>query len=455
MKSLPALKVLDISGATRIKEIFFDCFDGTDNLRFLDLSGTNIRFLPESLGKHLCRLTLKGCSKLEKLLNSQGLTDLQALDLSNSSALQKFPDDFFVNLTSLQSLDLSNSEVKCFPSLSNLGNLRKLLLKGCSFERLPESKTFGSFEGLTNLEELDLSDCKSQAEQLPSLEGLNKLKIIKLSEAPDFKISTKICELDLRGTSSLNLKGIDFEALSRPSELRRLRLSKVAFDCIGSYLANLKQLEVLDLSGEAVESLPSFLSSFTDLKQLLLKGCSSLKELQWLKSLSQLDVLDLSGTQVKNLGDEISPLRNIKNLHIPEEVAKEFKGGKNVDALPMELKLDPCCISEPSEIPHGDKKPRIVVHGVELLKSLKENSTLLESISLKNISGCWLERCNNMASIVAEADQGKWGTLEILWILNLPELKSFYDEKVQSLSFGSSIKRLYIDCCPKLETLFP
>ncbi|KAE8727430.1 Detected protein of unknown function [Hibiscus syriacus] len=555
MKRLEKLKVLDISGATRIKEIFFDCFDGTDNLRFLDLSETNIRFLPESLGKHLCRLTLKSCSKLEKLLNSQGLTDLQALDLSNSSGLQKFPDDFFVNLTSLQSLDLSNSQVKCFPSLSKLGNLRKLLLKGCSFERLPESKTFGSFEGLTNLEELDLSDCKSQAEQFPRLEDLNKLKIIKLSgykalsEIDSLKHTPELEDLDLSETqistlpniSSKKLRSIilnkctqlkeapDFQSLPNLFELDLRGYPKNACDRIKS-LENLsgeaveylpKKLEVLDLSGEAVESLPSSLVKLTDLKQLLLKGCSSLKELPSLNTLSQLEVLDLSGIQVENLGDKISDLRNMKSLHLPGMVADEFKGGKNVDALPMELKLDHCCISESSEIPQGDSKPRIVVQGTELLKSLKENSALLESIrnsissvrakskdednycdsrkhifgdiytkvrkfpsedavresleihgfdgfptgievlleharyvvllengfmnnlsdlkpdSLKNISGCWLERCNKMVTIFVEADQGKWGTLEILWISNLPELKSLYDEKVQSLSFGS------------------
>ncbi|KAK8639945.1 hypothetical protein V6N13_138311 [Hibiscus sabdariffa] len=587
MKHLPKLKVLDVSGATRIKEIFYDCFDDTENLRFLDLSETDIRFLPDSLGKHLCGLKLKGCSKLEKLLSSTGLTNLESLDLSDSSGLQKFPDDFFVNLTSLRSLDLSNSKVKYFPSLPNLHNLRYLRLKGCSFERPPESKTFGSFEGLTNLVELDLSDCKSQAEQLPSLEGLNLLEVIKLSgykalseigslkhmsvlqeldlsetqistlpdlsptklryiilnkctllkEAPDFKIPPLLEELDVRGTSFLNLKGIDFEALSRLPQLRKLRLSKTAFDCIQSYLDNLKQLEVLDLSGETVESLPSSLASLTNLRQLLLKGCSSLKELPSLNSLSKLEVIDLSGTKVENVGDKISQLRNLKNLHLPEEVAEEFKDGKNVDAIPIELKLDHCCISESSEIPQGEKKPRIVLQGAEVLKSLKENSTLLESIrhsssyvraqskdednysdsrkhifgdiyakirklpseakdgqsleihgfdafpdgievllehakyvflvengfmknlsdlkpdSLKNISGCWLERCNNMECMVVQADQGKWRTLEILWISNLPKLKSLYDE-VQSLSFGS-IKCLYIDCCPMLESVFP
>ncbi|KAB2070548.1 hypothetical protein ES319_A08G162900v1 [Gossypium barbadense] len=593
MKHLHKLKVLDVSGATKIKEIFYDCFTDTDNLKILDLSETDIRFLPESLGKSLCDLKLKGCSKLERLLDTRNLTNLELLDLSDCSSLKAFPNNFFEHLTSLKSLDLSNSQVKSFPSHFDLPYLRHLLLKNCSFESLPESKTFGSFDKLRNLVELDLSGCKSPAEQLPSLEHLTNLEVINLSgykalseidasfehmswlqvlnlsetkvsslpklsnhsklrslilnnctelrTSPDFDILLKLEELDLRGTCSLT--NIKAENLSRLTQLKTLRLSKSAFEATQSYLPNLEQLEVLDLSGEEdVEFVPS-LDNLIRLRQLLLGGCSKLNKLPPLNSLSQLEVLDLSGTKVPKIGEEIWNLK-LKRLHLPEGAIEEFNSGirtKKLEHLPLELKLDHCYVSKPSEIPQGDKVPlpRIVVLGVELLKSLKEDSALLERIrhsifsvraqpkkednysdsrkhifsciyskikklpskekddqcleiqgfdvfpsdievllehatyvflvengflknlsdlkadSLKNIRGCWLERCNNVEeSIFLEADLGKWGTLEILWISNLPKLKSLYEEKVQSLSFGS-IKHLYIDCCPKLETVFP
>ncbi|KAA3469267.1 Nbs-lrr resistance-like protein [Gossypium australe] len=591
MKHLYKLKVLDVSGATKIKEIFYDCFTDTDNLKILDLSETDIRFLPESLGKSLCDLKLKGCSKLERLLDTRNLTSLESLDLSDCSSLKGFPNNFFEHLTSLKSLDLSNSQVKSFPSHFELPYLRHLLLKNCSFESLPESKTFGSFDELRNLVELDLSGCKSPAEQLPSLEHLIDLEVINLSgytalseidasfermswlqvlnlsetkvsslpelskpsklrslilnnctqlrTSPDFGIHSKeseLEELDLRGTRSLT--NIKAESLSCLPRLKTLRLSKSAFEAFQSYLPNLKQLEVLDLSGEEdVESVPS-LNDLNSLRQLLLGGCSKLNKLPSLNSLCQLEVLDLSGTKVTKIRDKIRHLK-LKRLHLPEGVVEEFNGG--IEDLPLELKLDHCYVSKPSEIPQGYKVPlpRIVVQGVEILKSLKEDSASLERIrhsissvralpkkednysdsrkhifsciyskikklpskatddqcleiqgfdvfpsdievllehatyvflvengflknlsdlkadSLKNIRGCWLERCNNMEeSIFVEADLGKWGTLEILWISNLPKLKGLYEEKVQSLSFGS-IKHLYIDCCPKLDTVFP
>ncbi|MBA0796536.1 hypothetical protein Gohar_007299, partial [Gossypium harknessii] len=587
MKHLHKLKVLDVSGATKIKEIFYDCFTDTDNLKILDLSETDIRFLPESLGKSLCDIRLKGCSKLERLLDTRNLTSLESLDLSDCFSLKGFPNNFFEHLTSLKSLDLSNSQVKSFPSHFDLPYLRHLLLKNCSFESLPESKTFASFDELRNLVELDLSGCKSPAEQLPSLEHLINLEVINLSgykalseidvsfehmswlevlnlsetkvsslpklsnpsklrslilnnctqlrTSPDFDILSELEELDLRGTRFLT--NIEAESLSRLPRLKKLRLSKSAFEAIQSYLPNLKQLEVLDLSGEEeVDSVPS-LDNLISLRQLFLGGCLKLNKLPPLNSLSQLEVLDLSCTKVPNIGEEISNLK-LKRLHLPEGVVEKFNGGKKLEDLPLELKLDHCYVSKPLEIPQGDKVPRIIVQGVELLKILKEDSVLLERIrhsissvraqpkkednysdsrkhifsciyskikklpseekdnqcleiqgfdvfpsdievflehatyvflvengflknlsdlkpgSLKNIRGCWLERCNNMEkSIFVEADLGKWGTLEILWISNLPKLKSLYDEKVQSLSFGS-IKHLYIDCCPKLETVF-
>ncbi|TYG58160.1 hypothetical protein ES288_D08G199900v1 [Gossypium darwinii] len=540
MKHLHKLKVLDVSGATKIKEIFYDCFTDTDNLKILDLSETDIRFLPESLGKSLCDLKLKGYSKLERLLDTKNLTSLESLDLSDCSSLKGFPNNFFEHLTSLKSLDLSNSQVKSFPSHFDLPFLRHLLLKNCSFESLPESKTFASFDELRNLVELDLSGCKSPAEKFlehlielevinlsgykalseidASFEHMSWLQVLNLSETKvsrlpklsnpsklHFYILSELEELDLRGTCSLT--NIKAESLSCLPQLKTLRLSKSSFEAIQSYLPNLKQLEVLDLSGEDV-----------DLRQLLLEGCSKLNKLPPLNLLSELEVLDLSGT---------------KRLHLPEEVIEEFNNGvrrKKLEDLPLELKLDHCYVSKHSEIPQGDNVPRIVVQGVELLKSLKKDSALLERIrhsifsvraqpkkednysdsrkhifsciyskikklpsevkddqcleiqgfdvfpsdievllehatyvflpdSLKNIRGCCLERCNNVEkSIFVEADLGKWGTLEILWISNLLKLKSLYEEKLETVFpswlITENLETLQITFCDNLKTLF-
>ncbi|XVF52070.1 hypothetical protein PTKIN_Ptkin04bG0235300 [Pterospermum kingtungense] len=583
MKHLPSLRVYDVSGATRIKEIYYDTFDNTKSFRTLDLSKTEIRFLPDTLGELLCDLKLKACPKLEKLPNTKDLTNLESLDLSHCSALKKYPDNFFGNLPSLRSLNLSNTKV---PSLPSLPNLRRLLLKDCLLEKFPV------LEGCTFLEELDLSNCKiisadhlaevadltydmiiikkpdcykpmseigtsfehmswlqtlnlseTDISSLPPLPNPSKLHSLtlknctKLQSLPDFKILPQLKLLDLQGTTSLG--AVKAESLYPLTQLRTLKLSNIAVDGgnKSSLSENLKQLKVLDVSGEAVKSLPS-LDGLSTLLELLLGGCSSLEELPSLDTLSQLEVLDLSRTKVKKIREKISKLTHLKRLHLPEEAIEEFKGEGSINFPPLELNLDHCCISKSSDIPEGDKKPKIVVQGTELFESLKKDPALLESIrnsissvrsqckdedsygdsrkhmfgdvytqirklgeakdgqsleihgfdkfptgievvldhehinyvllvennflnnlsdlkpcSLEKIKGFWFERCNKMESIFLKADIGKWENLQILWISNLPKLKGLYDEKVESQSFGN-LKKLYIDCCPMLETVF-
>ncbi|OMO93479.1 Disease resistance protein [Corchorus olitorius] len=601
MKHLPSLKVLDVSGCTRIKEIYFDCFDEvTQYLRILDLSETEIRFLPDYLGKHLCELRLKDCHKLQRLPSTKDLKDLEFLDLSNCSTLQDFPEGFFENLTSLHSLNLSNTKVEIPQSLSQLQNLHHLFLKHCQFKTLPEfnkftslieldlsncvnleslpslkdnklleiinlssckllSKLDESFQHMSWLQELNLSD--TQISCLPSLPEPSKLRslilhnCIKLEKPPKFETLTRLEQLDLRGTTSLKLEDIKAESLNHLTQLKTLKLSKIAQDMKFSELTGLhKTLHVLDLSGEKEAQSLSSLDSLSNLRELLLGGCSSLTRLESLKSLSHLEVLDLSGTKLENVREKILELTKLKRLHLPEKAIEELKPNPeketeemnqgNVNFPPLELKFDRCCISKPSEIPEGDKKPSQVVlmHGTEIFKSLKEKPELLEKIkqstwiispahssktqgqsednygdsrrlifgdiyskirklpaatdgqfleiqgfdefpkdievvlerakyivlvenqflknlcdlqssSLKNMRGCWLERCTEMERIFAKADVEIGKSLEILWISNLPKLKNLCNADLPSMSFAN-LKQLYIDCCPMLETVF-
>ncbi|OMP11859.1 Disease resistance protein [Corchorus capsularis] len=612
MKHLKSLKVLDVSGCTRIKEIYFDCFDEvTQYLRILDLSETEIRFLPDYLGKHLCELRLKNCHKLQRLPSTKDLKDLEFLDLSNCSTLQNFPEGFFENLTILHSLNLSNTKVEIPQSISQLQNLHRLFLKHCQFKTLPEfnkftslieldlsncdkleslpslkdnelleiinlssckllSKLDESFQHMSRLQELNLSD--TQISCLPSLPAKpSKLRslilhnCIKLEKPPEFGTLTRLEQLDLRGTTSLKSEDIKVESLNHLTQLQTLKLSKIPKDMKFSELTGLhKALHVLDLSGEKeVESLSS-LDGFTNLRELLLGGCSSLTRLESLESLSNLEVLDLSGTKLENVREKILELTQLKRLHLPEKAIEELKPNPeketeemnqgNVNFPPLELKFDRCCISKPSEIPEEDKKPSeipekdkkpsqvVLMHGTEIFESLKKDPALLDRIkqstwivspahssktqgqsednygdsrrlifgeiyskirklpaatdgqfleiqgfdefpkdievvlerakyimlvenqflknlsdlqssSLKNMKGCWLERCTEMERIFAKADVEIGENLEILWISNLPKLNSLCNADLPSMSFAN-LKQLYIDCCPTLETVF-
>ncbi|XVF06438.1 hypothetical protein REPUB_Repub06bG0048200 [Reevesia pubescens] len=407
LKGLSSLKIVDLSGAVKIEEINDDCFEKTDNLRVLDLSYTKIQFLPSSIG-NLCHLKLKGCSSLKNLRSTTALVNLESLDLSEATSLINIQDESFEHLEHLYYLNLSNIKVATLPSLCNLGNLRKLLLKDCSLlQSLPEMKGLtrfevfdlsgckalseirdGAFDDMSRLQELNLSE--TQIKHLPSVRNHRKLHslvlrdCIKLESLPDLKSLSELEVLDLSGTISLN--EIKAESLNHMTQLRTLKVSKLAFKEFSSIssLVNLHKLSLSDCSGMqtepgvVVKSLPS-LENLGNLRELSLRGFSSLTELPSLKSLIHLEVLDLSKTGVGKLPDEISELTHLKSLHLPD--LKLIQGVRWKDIKSLELHWDQCSISESSEILSDVKKPYLVVHSTKFFRKLKEDPNLLEITS--------------------------------------------------------------------------
>ncbi|OMO59585.1 hypothetical protein CCACVL1_24743 [Corchorus capsularis] len=128
LKNVSTLKVLDLSGAENIKEIMYDSFEGTSNLKELDLSGTKIQFLPSDIS-HLQKLKLSGCSLLIELPELDGCDILEELDLSDCKILKKLPD--LSALQKLKNLNLQNcSSLESLPDLTSLTKLVKLDLSG-------------------------------------------------------------------------------------------------------------------------------------------------------------------------------------------------------------------------------------------------------------------------------------------------------------------------------------
>ncbi|KAG8476003.1 hypothetical protein CXB51_032793 [Gossypium anomalum] len=128
LKQVSSLKILDLSGATNIKEIRYDCFEETENLRELDLSETQIQYLPPEIGD-LQKLRLKGCELLRNLPELSGHSRLEELELSGCKRLENLPE-----LSALQKLKILNlngcSNLKSLPDLTSLLKLEKLDLDG-------------------------------------------------------------------------------------------------------------------------------------------------------------------------------------------------------------------------------------------------------------------------------------------------------------------------------------
>ncbi|EEF42463.1 leucine-rich transmembrane proteins, putative [Ricinus communis] len=209
LKPLSGLQIVDLSGANMLKEFSDESFEKNDVLKILDLSGTSISQLSFD------DLKLRGYSRLEELPCTTTLTDIELLDLSNASSLERFRDKSFEHLKLLRYLNLSNTKVTHLPSLSRLHNLRELLLRNCVCV-----KKLQNVNQLKRLEFLDLSGCRSLTEiQEGSFEQMPRLQTLNLSETkvkflPSLCGPGNLCHLQLRNCTSLE-KLFPLESLSK------------------------------------------------------------------------------------------------------------------------------------------------------------------------------------------------------------------------------------------------
>ncbi|KAF2293680.1 hypothetical protein GH714_004123 [Hevea brasiliensis] len=121
-------------------------------LRYLDISGTGIQELGESV-----------CS----------LYNLETLLLSRCTELKKLPNNMH-NLINLQHLDVSRTKVEELPeTVCSLYNLETLLLSGCTML----SKLPNDMQNLTNLQHLDISRT-TVMEMPPQFGRLKRLHVL-------------------------------------------------------------------------------------------------------------------------------------------------------------------------------------------------------------------------------------------------------------------------------------
>ncbi|CAK9173285.1 unnamed protein product [Ilex paraguariensis] len=325
IQSLTNLQVLDLSGSS-IEEFRDQSFNSNDKLRILDLSRTEISWLPSNLSDPR-QLYLKGCLRLTELPFIDSLKSLEALDLSGASNLEKINDKFFQNLKKLRVLNLSETKVKDLPPLSTLCNLRQLLLSGCL-----SLKTLPTLDSLSKLEVLDLSGCNALTvikdksfEQMSHLQRLT-LSATKIEKLPSLSKLGNLRHLSLRKCTNLKLE----VPLNFPSCLEALNLCGISSLTRADFLEHMGHLRVLDLSETELEQLPP-LSNLKNLVHLSLRGCEKLETLPLLEEHTKLEILDLSGTRVKPMPS----LTKLSNLH--QFLPSNCLSSEEIKNLPYEI----------------------------------------------------------------------------------------------------------------------
>ncbi|TYJ12949.1 hypothetical protein E1A91_A10G017000v1 [Gossypium mustelinum] len=278
-------------------------------MRMLDLSGSDIKMLPHSIGnlKHLKALYLSGNRYLLKLPSSLSrLQLLETLDLNGCSNFRTLPN-----------------------KTSRLVSLKHLLIDGChKLDYMPRG--LGKLTRLQTLRWLVVGRTTGKnVGQLSELNGLNKLKgelhILGLQNAIAKHGSTYLKDkLNLKSTylkDKLNLKSLVLGWGCRGGE------DETVLECIQPH-PNLEKLRVIGYPGSKMSS---WLSSVTNLSELILYGFANCQHLQPLHQLYSLKVIRLSSLEA---------LENVSETERQEELVS----GKSTIFLPSleELEIKYC-----------------------------------------------------------------------------------------------------------------
>ncbi|KAL5702182.1 hypothetical protein ACHQM5_027429 [Ranunculus cassubicifolius] len=510
--NLQKLQVLNLSGS-----IHFRKFNSASLplLKRLDLSATQVTQLPNlSKCSHLRHLVFRNCLRVETLPQLKELSKLEILDLSGASTFKRFQDTDLGKMANLKEFNLSGTQVVNIPSLDECHNLVKLIFRDCSkLETLPHLRSLSrlsvldlsgavsfmafqdqSFDDNDNLQIMDVSE--TQVVELPLLSGCSNLRQLllrdcsKLKQLPPVDKLTRLEVLNLSGT-----KNLDLSILSGCRELRQLslrgcsNLEALSFD-------SMHTLEKVDLSETSIQMLPSCFSEFRNLNQLLLKECSNLKMLPRLESLEKLKVLDISRNKVKEISRSISEWTNSRFLvTLSKNFIWEFDHGKYSQRFhfilcslkdwgkekDMYLKMQEVVFGdmyyqtnhirqlteEPDKFfkicgfqtyPSGAEE--VLLHAEVLYLKNNDFITRLSDLGAQHVQvmkECWIESCQNMESCFYGEEEEENDTLgrclQNLWVSKLPDLKCLFRDVVNSKSF-TSLKNLYIECCPSLITVF-
>ncbi|XP_018439547.2 probable disease resistance protein At5g45510 isoform X2 [Raphanus sativus] len=484
LKALRELHALEVSGASSLKKISDGFFKALSKLQSLHLSGLQITTSPSSISEltELHCLIIKDCPLLEDLPDIQELVKLEVVDISGAHGLQtcfdntkgekknKSKNKNFYHLTRLQLLDFSGSQI----------------------ERLPIFQDSAVGDKLHSVKRLLLRDC-SKLRRLPSLKPLSGLQILDLSGTTSLVEMLEVCFEDKKELLSLNLSGTNLSELAATIE-ELTNLNKLLMkDCknieVIPNIQKLTNLEVIDVSG--CEKLHTIEGSFEDMSYLCEVNLSGTKvetpelpkktEIHCLKRITLADGSRFEGEEWSKIKEEIESKRSdeaisseavVEPKEISEEIGEETqpKEAPASDSVEKEdvTKERLCHVPIEKDIyktilsgfDSASKQEVMKIHeskgeasaNTDFVSLVDIDSTRLKSFFSENksVKDCSLRMCRDIDNLFYEVDGESLGSVETLSISNFPLLETIcWGENFKNL------KKLSIDCCPKIKTLFP
>ncbi|KAL1225977.1 putative disease resistance protein [Cardamine amara subsp. amara] len=316
LKPLSGLQILDLSGTTSLVEMLEVCFEDKEELKILNLSGTNLSELATTIEElsGLNELLLSNCTNLEVIPNIQKLTNLEVIDVSGSTKLEKI-EGSFEDMSYLREVNLSGTKVET-PELPKetkiIGPKRIILADGRSFEGNDWSEVR---EKMSNAVSEDPSSSsavvKSQeiSEETKEIQS-NDPHVSGCTEKGDI---SKERLLKVPVDKALYVKTLSFFDSTSPQEVMEINETNELDD---EAIANAESVSFVDCSSTR---LTSIFNKTKSVKCCWLKMCIDITDLfsgvaeEHLKSLETLSITNLPSLEKISC---VGNLENLKNLSL-------------------------------------------------------------------------------------------------------------------------------------------
>ncbi|KAJ0717397.1 putative leucine-rich repeat domain superfamily [Helianthus annuus] len=404
---LPELTLLRVLSLSRFQEV--PEFIGTlKHLRYLNLSGTRIKVLPENIGNlyNLQTLIVFGCKSLTKLPESfSKLKKLRHFDIRDTPLIRKLP--FGIG------------------ELESLKTLSKIIIEG------DDGFAINELKGLTNL----------HGEVF--IEGLHKVQSAK---------HAREANLSLKKITGLELQWVDVFDGSRMDTLEEEVLNELKPNS-----DTLKTLSVVSYGGTQISNWVGD-RSFHELVNVSIRGCkncTSLPPFGLLPSLKRLQIQGMDEVKIIGLeltGNDVNAFRSLEVLTFEDMCGWEGWSTKNEGSAAVfpclkELSIINCpqLINVSLQALPSLKVLEINRCGDGVLRSLVQVASSITKFRISFVSGLTNEVWRGVIRYLKEVEE--------LSIRGCNEIKYLWESETEASKLLVRLKELSLGYCSGLVSL--
>ncbi|VAH72814.1 unnamed protein product [Triticum turgidum subsp. durum] len=380
--------------------------------------------------------------------------------LRGNRHMRTISEEFFCRVGMLRVLDLSFTPIRILPqSISRLFHLRLLLLAGCG--HLERIQHIGSLE---MLEALSASGCGSlKRVECGSFDRMGLLKILDLSRTsieclPSLAASVELNQLLLQDcaflkserTMETDHKSCDTEFIRFPYGVSKK--GAVSNLQIGTSKDLVNWMAMLwlpcGLNFEFSDRFGMRVSQDVNQDRKTYIYASHAKFVQSLHKDSP-----LWSNCLRKFHIVISPLKYDQTMDNSFGVWRTKFSALDVQSGDFDRVLEINCAGVANDL-EG------VLGNAELISLKNITATnLVWTLNTRTLTAAarelWVEDCHQLENLFSPEEAPTVGNLQNIWISNMDNLAYFCRVTVEDLTSFSCLMHLLLDCCPKLNFLFP